>query len=42
MSNFDDMKFAVQALSGGTNTVILDDMGIPLLWWCCLSTKALT
>lgn len=29
MSNFDDMKFAVQALSGGTNTVILDDMGMP-------------
>lgn len=29
MSNFDDMKLAVQALSGGTNTVILDDLGMP-------------
>lgn len=29
MSNFDDMKLAVEALSGGTNTVILDDMGMP-------------
>lgn len=29
MSNFDDMKFAVEALSGGTNTVILDDTGMP-------------
>ncbi|MEG1894656.1 MAG: hypothetical protein RR162_00350 [Oscillospiraceae bacterium] len=29
MTNFDDMKLAVQALSGGTNTVILDDLGMP-------------
>lgn len=29
MSNFDDMKLAVQALSGGKNTVILDDLGMP-------------
>lgn len=29
MTNFDDMKLAVQALSGGKNTVILDDLGMP-------------
>lgn len=29
MANFDDMKFAVEALSGGKNTVILDDRGMP-------------
>jgi len=29
MSNFDDMKLAVEALSGGKNTVILDDLGMP-------------
>ena len=29
MSNFDDMKLAVEALSGGKNTVVFDDIGIP-------------
>lgn len=29
MSNFDDMKLSVEALSGGKNTVILDDLGLP-------------
>ena len=29
MTNFDDLKLAVEALSGGTNTVKLDDMGMP-------------
>lgn len=29
MGNFDDMKLAVQALSGGKNTVVLDDLGYP-------------
>lgn len=29
MANFDDMKFAVEALTGGKNTVILDDRGMP-------------
>jgi len=29
MNNFDDFKFAIEALSGGKNTVILDDMGMP-------------
>lgn len=29
MSNFDDMKLAVEALSGGKNTVIFDDIGMP-------------
>lgn len=28
-SNFDDFKMAVEALSGGKNTVILDDVGMP-------------
>ena len=28
-SNFDDFKLAVEALSGGKNTVILDDVGMP-------------
>ncbi len=28
-SNFDDLKLAVEALSGGKNTVILDDLGMP-------------
>ncbi len=28
-SNFDDFKLAVEALSGGKNTVILDDIGMP-------------
>lgn len=27
--NFDDMKFAVESLTGGKNTVILDDRGMP-------------
>ena len=29
MANFDDMKLAVEALTGGKNTVIMDDMGMP-------------
>ena len=29
MSNFDAMKLSVEALSGGKNTVALDDMGMP-------------
>lgn len=29
MSNFDDMKLSVEALSGGKNTVRLDDLGLP-------------
>lgn len=29
MSNFDDMKLAVEAATGGKNTVILDDVGMP-------------
>lgn len=29
MANFDDMKAAVEALSGGKNTVILDDQDMP-------------
>ena len=29
MTNFDDFKLAIEALSGGTNTVILDDLGMP-------------
>lgn len=29
MANFDDMKFAVEALSGGKNTVLLDDREMP-------------
>ncbi|NPV89831.1 MAG: SUMF1/EgtB/PvdO family nonheme iron enzyme [Firmicutes bacterium] len=29
MSNFDDMKLAVEALSGGKNTVLFDDLGLP-------------
>ena len=28
-TNFDDMKLAVEALSGGKNTVVLDDLGMP-------------
>lgn len=27
--NFDDMKFAVESLTGGTNTVLLDNKGLP-------------
>lgn len=29
MPNFDDFKLAVESLSGGTNSVILDDIGMP-------------
>ena len=29
MANFDDLKLAVEALSGGKNTVILDETGMP-------------
>lgn len=28
-TNFDDLKLSVEALSGGKNTVILDDLGMP-------------
>lgn len=29
MANFDDMKLAVEAMTGGKNTVLLDDVGMP-------------
>lgn len=29
MANFDDFRLAVEALSGGKNTVILDEAGMP-------------
>jgi hypothetical protein len=29
MTNFDDFRLAIEALSGGSNTVILDDLGMP-------------
>jgi len=29
MANFDDFKVAVESLSGGKNTIILDDLGMP-------------
>lgn len=29
MSNFDDLKLAVESLTGGKNTVLLDDVGLP-------------
>ena len=29
MTNFDDLKLAVHAISGGRNTVLLDDLGMP-------------
>jgi hypothetical protein len=29
MANFDDMKLAVESLTGGKNTVLLDDAGLP-------------
>ena len=29
MLNFDDFDFAVKALTGGKNAVILDDIGMP-------------
>ena len=29
MTNFDDLKLSVEAISGGRNTVILDDLGMP-------------
>lgn len=29
MSNFDDLKLAVESLSGGKNTVLFDDLGMP-------------
>ena len=29
MANFDDLKLSVEALSGGKNTVIFDDIGMP-------------
>lgn len=29
MSNFDDLKLSIEALSGGKNTVLFDDLGMP-------------
>lgn len=29
MTNFDDLKLSVEAISGGRNTVLLDDIGMP-------------
>ncbi len=29
MTNFDDLKLAVEAMSGGKNTVLFDDLGMP-------------
>lgn len=29
MSNFDDLKLAIEALTGGKNTVLFDDLGMP-------------
>ena len=29
MNNFDDMNLAVEALTGGKNTVLFDDLGTP-------------
>lgn len=29
MTNFDDFKLAIESLSGGRNTVLLDDLGMP-------------
>jgi presenilin-like A22 family membrane protease len=29
LANFDNLKLSVEALSGGKNTVILDDIGMP-------------
>lgn len=29
MTNFDDLKLSVEAISGGKNTVLLDDIGMP-------------
>lgn len=34
MTNFDDLKLAVEMLSGGTNTVIFDDTGMPSIMVC--------
>lgn len=34
MTNFDDMTLAVEALSGGKNTALLDDMGYPSIVVC--------
>ncbi|MCD8216676.1 MAG: hypothetical protein LUD01_01290 [Clostridiales bacterium] len=33
MSNFSDLKLAVEAISGGINTVILDDVGMPSIMY---------
>ena len=43
MANFDDMKLAVESLSGGKNTVILDDVGMPsvMVEWPKVTNKAL-
>lgn len=29
MPNFDDFKLAIEAMTGGKNTVLFDDMGMP-------------
>ena len=29
MPNFDDLKLSIEALSGGKNTVLFDDLGMP-------------
>ncbi len=34
MNDFQDLKLAIEALSGGSNTVILDDRGQALLLQC--------
>lgn len=32
MGNYDEMKLSVEALSGGKNTVLLDDLGLPSIY----------
>ena len=29
MENYNDLRLAIEALSGGSNTVIVDDVGLP-------------
>lgn len=43
MANFDDMKLAVEALTGGKNTVIMDDMDMPsiMVKWAKQNNKNL-
>ena len=33
MPNFDDFKLAIEAMSGGKNTVLFDDLGCRLSWF---------